>query len=72
MLSVRQYIFLYGTLLGSMMTGASFVHHVLKPDLSLAKGEEATALEVTTPSAAASGAAPAASATASSGKQELA
>lgn len=35
MYTVRQYVFLYAAFLGSMVTGASVVHAVLQPDLSL-------------------------------------
>jgi hypothetical protein len=33
--SGRQYVFLYGALLGSMFAGASLVHALLQPDLTL-------------------------------------
>jgi hypothetical protein len=35
MYSIPQYAFLYSALLGSMVAGASIMHAVLKPDLSL-------------------------------------
>ena len=35
MYSIPQYVFLYVTLLGSMLTGASIVHAVFKPDMRL-------------------------------------
>lgn len=35
MYTVKQYVLLYATFLGSMLTGASVVHHILKPDLNL-------------------------------------
>jgi hypothetical protein len=44
--NMKQYVFMYSTLLGSMFSGASIVHNILKPDLTLptlAKPAEAPA-----------------------------
>lgn len=38
---MRQYVFLYTAFLGSMLSGASLVHVVLKPNLALPSIEEA-------------------------------
>lgn len=35
MYNIKQYVFMYATLLSSMVTGASIMHHILKPDLTL-------------------------------------
>lgn len=35
MFTIRQYAFLYSVLMGSMLGGASVVHAVLQPDLTL-------------------------------------
>ena len=35
MFTIRQYVFLYAALLGSMFAGSSVVHAVLQPDLTL-------------------------------------
>jgi hypothetical protein len=35
MFTIRQYAFLYGVLMGSLFAGASLVHAVLQPDLTL-------------------------------------
>jgi len=35
MYTIRQYVTLYAAFLGSMLTGASVMHHLLAPDLTL-------------------------------------
>ncbi len=68
MYSARQYVTLYTVFLGSMFAGASVVHSLLKPDLTLpgapAAGAAAAApaTVATGPAAAAAGGAPAAAA----------
>lgn len=35
MFTIKQYVFMYGSLLGSMLGGASFMHYILRPDTRL-------------------------------------
>lgn len=62
MFTIRQYAFLYGVLMGSLFAGASLVHAVLRPDLTLpAIGPDGKPLPKGAPAAAAPGTTPAAS-----------
>lgn len=44
MYSVRQWFFLYSVFLGSMLSGASVMHGILQPDLTIPTAEAAAAI----------------------------